>query len=554
MTFKRSGLWLLLFAYAFVWFALLGYRPLMHPDEGRYAEIPREMVASGDFVTPRLDDLKYFEKPPLQYWATAIAFKVAGENQWAARFWPGLTGFLTVLLTFFTARRLYGERVGLYAAAILASTVFLGAMGRMITLDMGFAFFLQLSLTGLLFANLPDAGAAARRRWMLVVWAGLALAVLSKGIVALVLGGGVLVGYSVITRDLSLWRRFEWVRGGLLFLAITAPWFILVSLRNHEFAYFFFLHEHFARFLSKVHGRYQPDWYFLALLPPLLLPWTTLVLQGWWRAWRREGAGFQPHWLLGLWALLVIGFFSLSQSKLTAYILPMVPALAILAGRYAEQCSAQALRRHLYATLFMPLVIVVAYAIRDRFTDPPTAALMESFLHAALLAAAMVLAGLVCAQWLFREKAAAQPGQRTKALLVAAIGGFLGVTVLIQGHEPFSRLSSGRDAVAVVKPLLRDGVPIYSVAMYDQSLPFYLKRTMTLVEYRGELDLGLTQEPEKWVPTLDAFIERWNRDSDAFAVMSPEVFQSLQAGGFPMQEVVRDARRVFVRKPQVGQP
>src|SRR5438445_8397910 len=105
-------------------------RPLANPDEGRYSEISREMAASGDWITPRLNGIKYFEKPPLQYWATAAAYLAFGEHHWTARLWPALTGFLGVLLVFYAGSRLYGHDAGLYAAFVLASSFLYAAMGH----------------------------------------------------------------------------------------------------------------------------------------------------------------------------------------------------------------------------------------------------------------------------------------------------------------------------------------------------------------------------------------------------------------------------------------
>src|SRR5438552_14714357 len=118
------------------WFATLDMRKLQHPDEGRYAEIPRGMVVSGDWLTPRLNGYKYFEKPPLQYWMTAAAFTAFGQNEWTARLWPGITGFLGVLLVFWAGNRLFGPPVGLYAAAVAASSAIYASVGHFLTLDM----------------------------------------------------------------------------------------------------------------------------------------------------------------------------------------------------------------------------------------------------------------------------------------------------------------------------------------------------------------------------------------------------------------------------------
>src|SRR5688572_27076256 len=134
---RRRGLaLLLLFLGTILWFGTLDYRKLVKPDEGRYAEIAREMAISGDWITPRLNGIKYFEKPPLQYWVTATAFKLFGVNEWTARLWTALSGFLTVLVVWWAGRRLYDAEVGLYAGAVLFSSIYFHLLGHVSTLDM----------------------------------------------------------------------------------------------------------------------------------------------------------------------------------------------------------------------------------------------------------------------------------------------------------------------------------------------------------------------------------------------------------------------------------
>ena len=134
---RRSTLIFLALLLAAVWFGTLDMRKLVRPDEGRYAEIPREMVATGDWLTPRLNAIKYFEKPPLQYWATATAYTVFGEHHWTARLWPALTAFLCVLLIYFAGRKLFGEVTAFYAALILASSPGFIIVAQINKLDMG---------------------------------------------------------------------------------------------------------------------------------------------------------------------------------------------------------------------------------------------------------------------------------------------------------------------------------------------------------------------------------------------------------------------------------
>src|SRR5579863_7582060 len=142
--YTRSSLAILWLGLALLWFLPLDSPHLFDPDEGRYAEIPREMVASGDWVTPRLDAIKYFEKPALGYWSTALAFKVFGQHAWTARLWPALCGMLGLMLTFALARRLYDQRTALLAVLVQASALLYVALSRIATLDMGLSFSLQI--------------------------------------------------------------------------------------------------------------------------------------------------------------------------------------------------------------------------------------------------------------------------------------------------------------------------------------------------------------------------------------------------------------------------
>src|SRR5438309_244288 len=230
------------------------------------------MVVSGDWLTPRLNGYKYFEKPALQYWITAAAFTAFGQNEWAARLWPGLTGFLGVLLVFWAGRRLFAPPAALCGAAVAAGSTLYVVVGHILTLDMALTFFMSASVFAFAVAQ-GDAEESRRRRWMLVAWASAALAVMTKGLVGIVLPAGAVAAYVVLHRDWGLLPRLYLIRGGLLFLAIVAPWFILVSLANPEFFRFFFIHEHFERFLTREHDRYQPLWFFLPVLLGGMLPW-----------------------------------------------------------------------------------------------------------------------------------------------------------------------------------------------------------------------------------------------------------------------------------------
>ena len=325
-----GSIWLLALILAAVWFANLETRKLVRPDEGRYAVVPLEMVRTGDWVTPRQNGLKYFEKPAFQYWATAAAYEVFGVAHWTSRLWPALSGFLGVLLAGFVGARFWGLPTGLLAATVAASSPLYALIAHVNTLDMGVTFFLNLGLLSLMLAqreggfSSPTGGSPtgaphnrARRNWMWLAWAALGLAVLSKGLIGAALPAAALIVYTLWSRDWALWKRMHFFSGLLIFFAVTAPWFVVVSLRNPDFFQFFFIHEHFERFLTKAHSRVGPPWYFVPILLAGMLPWTSLMVDAGLRALRREpGNGFQPKRFLLAWSLFVFVFFSASSSKL----------------------------------------------------------------------------------------------------------------------------------------------------------------------------------------------------------------------------------------------
>ncbi len=542
---SRRALFALFVALAAVWFSTLEVRKLIKPDEGRYAEIAREMAASGDWVTPRLNGIKYFEKPPLQYWMTAAAFQAFGEHHWTARLWTGLTGFCGVLLAYFAGRRLFGATAGLLAAAVLASSVMYFAMGHLNTLDMGLTFALQLAVSAFLLANRSTATPRAQRNWMLVAWAAAGLAILSKGLLALVLPGITLIAYSLTTRDFAPWRRLQVLPGLALLLTITAPWFVAVSLANPEFPHFFFVHEHFERFLSPGHRRTQPWWYFAPVLLAGALPWATMALHALVHTWRDgEGDEARAARFLALWSVLTFVFFSTSSSKLPSYVLPILPALALLTGAWLARVRAGTMQVHLLLVLLLALAALAASHLVTRRADAETTLEMMRGFQSWLIAGALGWTVATAAALLLARR-----GRVALAALALAAGGLAVALGLAVGHDRLSRSNSAYHIAAEIRSLVRPGVPFYSVRMYDQTLPFYLQRTVTLVEYSDEMGFGLQQEPGLAVPTLAQFEARWHSDADAFAVMEGETYESLRQQGLTMTIVARDTRRIIVRKP-----
>ena len=363
------------FTWLFLGLVPLFLRPLWEPDEARYSEIPREMLALGDWLTPRLNYVLYFEKPPLQYWFSAASMKLFGINAVAPRLPLALATLITMGAAFMLARRL-GARRPVWAAFMAASSILGFVCGQILTLDALFSAFLVASFVLAVEAVAARYDERSSLEWSLGAFLAVALALLTKGLAAPVLLGGIILASIPFAWSDGKLRRavlgtlFDPL-GWLVFLAVSAPWFWFVEKANPGHAQFFFIHEHFARFTSNVHARQGANnpvfdkLYFVGILLVGLLPWLSSTLFGLKRGWtfirRRKGPqaeGAALHrWIVAVTLLafaVPLAFFSVSGSKLPPYILPaLVPLLALACAMEREDEEPAALRRHGAELLFL---------------------------------------------------------------------------------------------------------------------------------------------------------------------------------------------------------
>ncbi|MDC8759081.1 glycosyltransferase family 39 protein [Janthinobacterium fluminis] len=543
---SKTLVWSLFATFVIVTLYMLGVRTLVPPDEGRYAEMAREMFVTGDWVTTRLNGIKYFEKPPLQTWMNALSFAAFGLGEWQARLWTGVCGMLGVALTAHAGNKVFGGRVGLYAGLVLGSSLFWVASGQIDSLDMSLSGMMAVSLCALLIAQRDAAAPAERRNWMLVCWAGMALAVLAKGLIGLVLPGAVLVLYTLAARDWAIWSRLHLLKGCLLFFAIAAPWFVLVALRNPEQPHFFFIHEHFERFLLKTHHREGAWYYFFVMLIPGMMPWLALLPHSLAGALRRAPGTFQPKLMLLVWSVFIFAFFSYSSSKLPGYILPIFPALALLTACYLETASRRSriVACALLAVVGAAGIAAVPYIVNISTRHPSEVTLLQAYQPWVLAAAFVALAGGALALLHARHL------RRDMTVLTLACAGFAATQLILAGFEPYGRHRAGIAMLPQIQAELGPDTKIYSVGIYEQSLTFYLQRTVTLVNYWDEFSFGLKQQPELSIPTLDAFVAQWRRDAQAgvrdVAIIHENVYNELRQRGVPMRLVAQDGRRTVI--------
>lgn len=526
-----------------LWFASANYRTLTEPDEGRYAEIPREMVISGDWITPHLNAMPYLEKPPLQYWATGLAYMLFGFEAWVSRLWSLTLGLLGVGVTYLLGRTLWDRRTGLLAALILASCPLYFVVAHINTLDIGLAFFLNAALACFIVAQRAAERSLAERRWMWLCWLALAAGFLQKGLVALVLPGLALIVYSIAYKDVSFWRRLHPVAGLLIVAALTLPWLMLVSARNPDFLNFFFLHEHLERFATTTHRRAEPWWFFLAILFVGVIPWLVTMLRAAIEKRRASGAGtvLAAERLLLVWALTVVVFFSLSGSKLAPYIVPAVMPLALLAGHWLRAREAPEIARPILISASIFFVLLACSSLIVVFAVPPgikrTAYLQIS--EWALMAAAVGIVAIIGCSILQR--------QNIHAAIGTLAAGFIGaLSVLICGTNSIE-LTRGRQGLAAdIAPLLARDTPFYCVGMYWQTLPFQLRRTCTVVEFPGEFGLQFDPQRKSWIDSVELFVPRWNEQAEAVAIVKPWMWERLVAANVQARVVLRDSNVILM--------
>jgi len=545
--------------FSLVWFALLFGRPLFDPDEGRYAEIPREMLADGDWVIPHLNGLVYLEKPPLQYWATAVVYAALGISEGTARLATGCAGYFTLVLVFLLARRLWGLRAAVEALLLTVGSILFVLLGHQLTLDMSLTACLFGCLAAFVCAQAKREEPQACRAWMTLSWAAMALAVLTKGLIGLLVPGFSLLVYTLWQRDFRLWRHLYFGIGLPVFGLIAVPWFVLAARANDRFLWFFFIREHWQRFLTPIEMRSQPWWFFVPVLVLGVLPWVSQALRVLATGWRRnEPAGrFDARRLFWIWSVFVLAFFSASHSKLIPYILPAIPTLALLVAAPRPGHD----RGHLLIGAVLTLCFglgVLGYAATGGLGSPALLALAQ-LLRPALIATAAVLlgAGALC----LRLRAQRRP---LGALAALCLGWFAAAVTITGGGFAVQGLYSAKDFAAAIERAEGPGAagadgaagvagaagaadaPVFTVQDYYQSLPFYLRRTVTLVDYRDEFTFGLARSPQLGIPDLEAFAARWQALPEGYALMTEKTRARLASGGLPMRVVAGFPGRIVL--------
>ena len=530
----------------------LGAHHYLIPSEARYIEIPRQILATGDWLTPHINGVPYFEKPPLFYWMQATAMALFGADEWAGRIVTALLSTLTCLITYATGRMLYGRGTGLLAAGVLATSLMGYGLAHVAMLDVPVTLFITACLACFLAAQKPPSltlprkrergclvpsprqgGGLGRGHFYLLMYAASALAMLSKGLIGIVIPGMVIGMWIALTKQWRILREAQLFVGLILFLLIAAPWHILMAQHHSDFLSFYFIHEHFTRYLTDEHKRTAPWWFFIAITPVGLLPWTCVtphLLRGLpkWREMPQQVR--HDNLLLALWILLPLIFFSTSHSKLISYIFPIFPPLAILIGRTLDELWSEELpAKHLRVSAIFLILVLGAALLASQLLPALPGKAGHKLAALTALSLPMLLPIALSLLWL-TYTLIAKCSNKAHIIALALVGACLGFTANY-AIAPLDTATTKPLAIALKDRLKTDDM-VVAYDTYWQDLPVYLNRTISVVNWTGELGFGVTHYPETqaWMISADTFWQRCaTAKASVYVFIGEDGFKTLPA-------------------------
>lgn len=335
----KRDLSLLTMGLLFFYLLFLGHYAVFSPDESRYSEIAREMLVSGDYITPRVNGIVFLDKPILHYWLQTIAIRLLGVNEWAFRIVPALLAILCILVTYISGRLMFDRQTGLLASLILATSPLFFIGSHYANLDLEVASFISISL--LCFITSMSEVRTSRTIWLFCAYFSCGLAILTKGLIGLVFPTMIIGSWILITSQWNLLLNMHLVKGlGLIFM-MNAPWYYLAEQANPGFFQYFFINQQFTRFTSSTahFNNPTPFWFYLPIIIAGMIPWSFFLIQAIYSSIMKDLKSLTDvesklKLFLLLWIILITLFFSIPRSKPITYILPIFPACALFLAYY----------------------------------------------------------------------------------------------------------------------------------------------------------------------------------------------------------------------------
>ena len=481
----------------------LGSVPLIDADEGRNAEVAREMAETNDYVMPRLNGLPYLDKPIVFFAAEAAAMEVLGATETAARLPAYLFTLATAAVLFFHARRLWGESAAYVAAIAFLSMPLVIAFARTVIFDSALTFFTTVAL-GSFHRAIEERNA----RWSMLAWTAMGFAMITKGPVTFVLVLFVVIPYAIWRKAASI--VFP-IFGVLLFLGVALPWVWGVSQVVPEFLRYVLVTETAARMATDELKRTGPPWYFIPYVVAGALPWSIVALASWKKFRKPDPA--MVFWFMAL--LIPFLFFSLSQSKRPQYVLPLMVPIALLIGRIWQDARTRIAA--IVLAFFGALLLVASFFVHRTKLKPELAVVADE--TALAFGAAFAIGGLIA---LFAKR-------REIVLMALTLPTFLLPLIATPMLRAVAERRSTKSFVAELRPHLTPETQIIGVEAFTGSLMFYLQRPITVV----------TKDATEL--TSNYLIRRYGQfTSNPFSPLkTPPYFERSLAGTNPRVYVVR---------------
>jgi len=488
-------------------FAGTGTLPLLDPDEGRNAQVAREMAASGHWAVPTYAGLPYLDKPALYFGMVALSFRVLGISETTARLPSGVFAVALLLLVYGFCRSEYGVRTAILAVVVVASMPMFFAFSRLVIFDMPLAFFVSAAIVAGYHAEKSEG--RARRRWYLLGAAAAGLATLIKGPIGIILPTLVLFSSAVMDRRSGVVRRLLAPGNLAVFAAFVVPWVVAVSLQRPDFLRYGLLNETLSRFATPAFARTQPFFYYGPVLAASCYGWSLLLPESALIAWRRRTAWQRADRLLVVWTITVVAFFSLSQSKLPGYVLTAVVALGVLVARLfdraienPEGAAARVVLRGATMAAMSSLALGVWLAL-----EMLAPGYLTSMFHITgrayqrarpifpTIFAIIAISGLAVA--------AARVSRRVWSVFAAFVVFPAAVlTIGFDGMRQYAEDASASQLAARVEELAPTAT-VACVQCYPPGLPFYLDRPVALISDDG------SETTSNYIPYYLAQLDSW---------------------------------------------
>lgn len=509
----------------------LGSYPLFTPDEGRYGEIAREMVATGDYITPRLDGVAFLDKPIFYYWLQTIAIQLLGVNEWALRIFPALFGVMGCLITYICGRHLFDRHTALLAAMILATTPLYFSNAHYANLDLEVSVLISGSLlcqiTGFQLTK------PSRHYFLYASYVFAALACLTKGLIGIVfpllIGGA----WIVILRRWDIFKKIQLLAGAIIFIAIVLPWYLMAQSVNPKFLHYFFITQQISRFLSvSDFNNKTPFWFYIPIILIGFFPWSIFIAEAFYHNFRCISQRVAKHpveLFLLLWISIIFLFFSVPHSKTIGYILPIFPALALLVGRHVSVIWKNPVAIYRYTAGFLLSSSLLALILLALANTKIIVAFHHFYPY--LITIAIVILTCVLTALLFIK---------TKTFfslfVICAICSSISLTTMTMGASALNR-NTLKPLIFLLKKFIRPDDEIIHYFRYYQDVPLYLKKKVTIVadwdsptitlkdNWIRELWFGMRFQPtDTWLINDKTFWERWDSNKRVFVFMHINYF------------------------------